>query len=242
MAASIISLSAIPAQNLLERSELYDDIDLSHLKDIVKQNIPFYEIPPKLPRKNRSTKIPAPRQLVMCSGTIIVVPRNLLHQWQSEIKNHMAKDSLRILIVDNVPQRNRSNATKLEGFRADFTSDLPAPTKLMEYDIILFSRTRFEREIRDGADEKGRRPVKGAPVKCACPYIGASRVVDCTCVTRVYESPLKKIHWLRIIIDEGHNYTSSTSNAVLVAKQLVAERRWIVSGTYSLHVISDWRG
>ena len=48
----------------------------------------------------------------------------------------------------------------------------------------------------------------------------------------MYSSPLKQLHWLRIIIDEGHEFTSSSSNAVIVADRLVtAERRWIVSGT-----------
>ena len=48
----------------------------------------------------------------------------------------------------------------------------------------------------------------------------------------LYSSPLKQLHWLRIIIDEGHEFTSSSSNAVIVADRLVtAERRWIVSGT-----------
>jgi hypothetical protein len=43
---------------------------------------------------------------------------------------------------------------------------------------------------------------------------------------------LKELHFLRIIIDEGHEFTSSSSNAVKVATTLVtADRRWIVSGT-----------
>jgi hypothetical protein len=43
---------------------------------------------------------------------------------------------------------------------------------------------------------------------------------------------LKELHWLRIIIDEGHEFSSATSNAVLVAQKFVtADRRWVVSGT-----------
>jgi hypothetical protein len=48
----------------------------------------------------------------------------------------------------------------------------------------------------------------------------------------VYSSPLKQLHFLRIIIDEGHEFSSSASNAVRVATEIVAaERRWVVSGT-----------
>lgn len=43
-------------------------------------------------------------------------------------------------------------------------------------------------------------------------------------------SPLKVIHWKRLIIDEGHT-VSSKSRLSDLAKDLYAERRWAVSGT-----------
>ena len=99
--------------------------------------------------------------------------------------------------------------------------------------MVLFTRNRFEQEIQDGSDEYGRRAVTGVNRVCNCSYIGATRIPDCNCVGSgaVYESPLRKLHWLRIIIDEGHSFSSSVSNAVLVAKQIQAERRWVVSGS-----------
>jgi len=45
------------------------------------------------------------------------------------------------------------------------------------------------------------------------------------------DSPFLDIHWLRVIVDEGHEFSSASSNAVLRAAALYAERRWIVSGT-----------
>ncbi|KAL1605342.1 hypothetical protein SLS60_004890 [Paraconiothyrium brasiliense] len=232
MAASILGRYAIPAKVEVERFEAYDDSDLSAIKLALECNTPYYEIPPDVQRMNRNTIIPPARQLALCSGTIVVVPRNLLHQWQSEIRKHFTTDALKILIVDTLPKRVKKNGLKLEGeYAMDFVSDLPPPTKLMKYHIVLFTRNRFEQEIQDGTDEKGRRFGAGAPRSCNCPYIGASNIPDCSCKGQVYESPLKKVHWLRIIIDEGHNFSSSVSNAVLVAKQLQVERRWIVSGT-----------
>lgn len=233
MAASILGRYAIPAKEELEQWETYEGIDLKDVKQVLQNHTPYYEIPPNIPRMNRNTIIPPPRQLALCTGTIVVVPRNLLHQWQSEIRKHLTKDCLKILIVDTVPKRARkSSALKVdEEYEMDLVSNLPPPTKLMEYNIVLFTRNRFEQEIQDGADEKGRRQGVGAPRSCNCPYIGSSNIPDCTCKGQVYESPLMKVHWLRIIIDEGHHFSSSVSNAVLVSKQLQAERRWIVSGT-----------
>ncbi|PSN68816.1 hypothetical protein BS50DRAFT_490007 [Corynespora cassiicola Philippines] len=238
MAASCIGRYAIPGRVTLERLEAIDDIDLGRLKHALTQNIAHYEIPAEVPRMNRTTKIPPPRPLVMCSGTLIVVPRNLLHQWQLEIRKHAVKGTLKILVVDSVSKRSKAKAQPGMD-EMEFSSDLPSVENLMRYDIVLFTRNRFEQEIQDGADEKGRRVTAGAPLICSCPYVGSSRVRDCSCLanSNVYESPLRKLHWLRIIIDEGHSFSSSVSNAVLVAKQLQAERRWVVSGTPAKNLV-----
>lgn len=154
----------------------------------------------------------------MCGGTIIVVPSNLVHQWELEVQRHISdgQAGLKVCVM------------------SDPRKELPKATKLMKYDVILFSRSRFERENRHGSDSQGRRTAQGATLACRCPYIGATRKRDCTCMQLddVYSSPLKEIHFLRIIIDEGHGFSSKNSEAVRVATQLVkAERRWIVSGT-----------
>ncbi|KAF2740925.1 hypothetical protein EJ04DRAFT_481143 [Polyplosphaeria fusca] len=231
IAAEAIGRHSLPGRAQLERIEKDENIDLSGCKRLLEQHLPYYDIPYELPRMNRTTKIPPPRRLVMCSATIIVVPRNLLQQWQTEIRKHLLKDSLKILVLDTIPKRTPKAKSQRPG-EAEFErrGDLPSSSRLMQYDIILFTRNRFEDEIKDGSDEQGRRHV---PEKCTCPYIGASRVRDCSCpsMSGMYESPLKRLHWLRLIIDEGHNFASGISNAVLVAKQLQVERRWVVSGT-----------
>ncbi|KAF2036246.1 hypothetical protein EK21DRAFT_83948 [Setomelanomma holmii] len=240
MAASVIGRRSVPARALIEQTEANNDANYTYLKSALDRNRPYYDIPPEMPRMNRNTKIPPPRQLALCSGTIIVVPRNLLHQWQSEIKKHILPGGLNILVVDSVPKRgSRTKQLQPGSDTMTFVSELPAPTELMKFDVVLFTRNRFEQEIQDGADEQGRRAAAGVNRVCNCPYIGSSRIPDCSCVGSgtVYESPLLKLHWLRIIIDEGHNFSSSVSNAVLVAKQIQAERRWVVSGTPAKNLV-----
>jgi hypothetical protein len=240
MAISAAGRHSIPMKAFFEQSEANGAGDMAMFKNAFDQDIPFYEIPPDLPRMNRNTRIPLPRQLVLSSATIIVVPRNLLHQWQSEIQKHVLQGGLKILVVDSVPRRIRKTKIVQQADKTmEFRSELPAPTELMKFDVILFTRNRFEQEIQDGQDELGRRIGTGVSRICNCPYIGATRIPDCSCVDtdRVYESPLKKVHWLRIIIDEGHSFSSSLSNAVLVAKQIQAERRWVVSGTPAKNLV-----
>jgi SNF2 family DNA or RNA helicase len=234
MAASVLGRYSIPAKARLEWKEQDENTDTTIFKEALNRNIAFYEIPPDLPRMNRNTRIPPPRQLVTSSATIIVVPRNLLHQWQSEIQKHVFQGALKVLVVDTAPRRgSKIKAVPQVDNTMEFRSELPAPTELMKFDVVLFTRNRFELEIQDGQDDLRRRAVSGVSRVCKCPYIGVTRIPDCDCVDsdKIYESPLKKIHFLRIIIDEGHSFSSSVSNAVLVAKQIQAERRWIVSGS-----------
>ncbi|KAF2017392.1 hypothetical protein BU24DRAFT_420442 [Aaosphaeria arxii CBS 175.79] len=240
VAANIIGRNAIPGIAYINQLEAAEDLDMSRIKNKLEQYRPTYEIPAEVPRMNRSTRIPPPRSLVMCSGTLVIVPRNLLHQWQAEIRKHIHQKMLKILIMDTAPKRG---AKRRGGEDADhdmeLRSKLPTATELLEFDLILFTRARFEQEIQDGADDQGRRLPSGAPLICQCPYIGASRVRDCSCLagTQLYESPLKKLHWLRIIIDEGHNFAFGLSNAVQLAKQLQTERRWVVSGTPAKNLV-----
>jgi SNF2 family DNA or RNA helicase len=234
MAASTINRHSIPVKVDIELAEALQKEDYTLAKDALRRNLPYYEIPPELPRMSRTAKLPPARQLAMCSATLIVVPRNLLHQWQSEVSKHILPGGLRMLVVDSIPTRgNKTKTTSLESKDVKFASELPSPTELMDYDVILFTRNRFEQEILEGADAKGRRATSGVARSCSCPYIGSSRIPDCNCFDsdNVYESPLKKLHFLRILIDEGHHFSSSVSNAVLVAKQIQAERRWVVSGS-----------
>ncbi|KAJ9201044.1 hypothetical protein DTO164E3_3793 [Paecilomyces variotii] len=134
---------------------------------------------------------PPPTRLTLCSGTLIVVPPNLVDHWVHEIATHT--EGLKVLTI-------RTGADKT-----------PPADKLLNYDIILCSRPRFEREAGEAVNNR-RAPAK----------------VE-------YKSPLKALHWLRIIVDEGHNVAGhgQKNNMMHILDQLHIERRWVVSGTPS---------
>lgn len=216
MALTSIQRSNMPWQVELSRMEQhgrrYDAI-----RHRLQSRPHSYDIPVLPTRWNRNTILPPPRTLVMASTNIIVVPRNLCKQWHSEISKHVADGALRVLVME------------------DLRTPLPQPDKLRTYDVVLFSRNRFELELRDGSDEEGRRPPPAhIPLVCTCPYIGATRIRDCQCLKPddVYDSPLKHLHFKRLIVDEGHSFTATNTKAVSVANKLVvADHRWVVSGT-----------
>ncbi|KAK5112138.1 hypothetical protein LTR62_004481 [Meristemomyces frigidus] len=176
---------------------------------------PTYEIPQEPRRWGRKTTMPPPKVLTLAATTIIVVPRNLCKQWQSELQKHVEDGALKVLVMEDTKRA------------------LPLPDELRTYDIVLFTRNRFELEIKDGSDEQGQR-LLNTQLVCRCPYGGSTRVRDCRCVRNndLYNSPLKHLHFRRLIIDEGHFFSNSNNNAVAVANKLITvDSRWVVSGT-----------
>ncbi|PYI34703.1 hypothetical protein BP00DRAFT_364486 [Aspergillus indologenus CBS 114.80] len=159
-----------------------------------ERNRGSYTIPPPPARHGGRSGVPYPRpppqKLYLSSGTLIVAPPNLVNHWEKEIEAHT--QGLKVLTL-------RYNSDQI-----------PSPDELLQYDIILFSKVRFEKEAGEPAQLTRHLPEPPT-------------------------SPLTKIHWLRIIVDEGHNAAGSghRSNMAHLLKQLRIERRWVVSGTPS---------
>ena len=173
----------------------------------LEENIGSYKLPGRVPKAGRRpSAIPDGETIRLCPATLIIVPPNLIAQWQQEISTHVEEDSLAVLVVDSLQQQ------------------LPSAVELLRYDIILMHRQRFEREVlsTEAALNKQNKstPCTCSDGNCNCPPI------------MPYRSPLRDLHFLRLIADEGHSFASGTkSNAINVLHNLHVERRWIVSGT-----------
>ena len=181
---------------------------------LLQDNVGSYTIPAPITRHSRRpSMVPQGKTIRLSTATLIIVPQNLLSQWNSEISLHVEEDKLRVLCIDSA-------------------EDVPIPSanELLPCDIILMSRQRFERELAPTETVKARRAPKGA-AKGAC---SCSLDDDCHCSTgNDYQSPLKEIHFLRIIMDEGHEFSSSGRQgaAYWALQTLHVDRRWVVSGT-----------
>jgi len=193
----------------------------------LRKNHGFYEVPPvPRSRSNRYATDNTKEKILLGSGTIIVCPPNLVDQWRSEIAKHVEVGRLKVLVL------------------AHSSARIPPVRELLEYDVVLFSRTRFDQEEKEGKDHAGRRESGGKPLICTCPYIGATRTPDCRCFRKeeIYKSPLNRIRWRRLIVDEGHSMGSGKSHGVCVAERLPVEARWIVSGTPSPSLLGAGAG
>ena len=95
--------------------------------------------------------------------------------------------------------------------------NIPHEDVLRNYDVVLITKPRFEHEYGDNDIHTGRR-WKGE---------------------ETFKSPLSELRWLRVIVDEGHNFASSgqRTNAMAMLDKMHIERRWVVSGTPSTSLI-----
>jgi hypothetical protein len=216
MAAATIGRTGTPWKSHFTAMEA-DGYDFSRCVKAIRENAGFYILPGPVQRRESRNPVPVPpRKIWLTTTTIVVVPPNLVQQWRHEIKKHTV--GLKVLVM------NSNKAV------------LPPAKELAELDLILFSKPRFDKEAKDGSDNQGRRRTTTNSV-CRCPYIGSTRERDCTCFKEedAYRSPLKDLHFKRLITDEGHTFGNASSNsrteALTVVEFLQLSSRWIVSGT-----------
>jgi hypothetical protein len=218
MSAAAITRTATPWKGHFKKLE-ETGLDYAKCVNAIQANIGHYTIPPHpltpSRRKSGRSKPPAEELVYLSTASLIVVPPNLVRQWEHEIEKHTT--GLKVLVMTENKQI------------------LPPVKKLIDYDIILFSRQRFEVESRDGTDSLGRRS-KSSDIK---PRVGAREIgitsAECFDHNKLYKSPLRSIHFKRLITDEGHimgNASSTTkNNAAIVVDFLKLTSKWVISGT-----------
>ncbi|KAF9261183.1 hypothetical protein L218DRAFT_980972, partial [Marasmius fiardii PR-910] len=179
-------------------------------------NVPFYISDKDELTDSRISKRPgkhsAARMLLLTSATLIVVPANLISQWDREIHKH-CEELPRVLIVRSHKQ-------------------LPSAKELAAYwDIILMTYTAF-------ADGEKHSNVKNESYKpCKCKELPDSHIPDCKCHLKSKLSPLLQIRWKRLVIDEGHVSASLATRLTPFSRMMSVQSRWIVTGTPTTNLL-----
>lgn len=110
------------------------------LKELQKYQREFGEpiFHPTTPGR-KASKRESERTLRLCYGTLVIVPPNLLVQWQHEIEKHTEPGSLDVLVIDMSNKK------------------IPDWRTLMDYDIVLISKNRLDQEYKDDDLNQGKR-------------------------------------------------------------------------------------
>ncbi|EGW31266.1 uncharacterized protein SPAPADRAFT_67342 [Spathaspora passalidarum NRRL Y-27907] len=82
------------------------------------------------------------RKLYLCSTTLVIVPDNLFIQWNEETNKHLEPGYLKILFISNYYKMKQPDSCNT------YSDFIPLePTILIQYDLILLSRTIFARSV-----------------------------------------------------------------------------------------------
>lgn len=198
-----------------------EQLEASNLWQLLQANTPFYhhysvkspQITALGPSRTRDRVSKYPRLMHLTTTTLVVVPVNLLGQWDREILKH-CHSTLRYLVVRQ-------------------TTQIPSAKALAsDYDLIIMTDSRFRRE---SVKNKVTHLHKLKPCTCA-PFPG-SRVPNCCCPSDPDVSPLFQIRWKRLVIDEGHTSGNTAATLNYFVRQLSIERKWIVTGTPTSNIL-----
>lgn len=128
------------------------------------------------------------RKILLSTTTLVVVPPNLLQQWINEINKHTT--TLNILIM------------------GDSKKALPTAMELLDYDIILFTKSRFDNEAKLGQLE-------------------TSSLRDVHFKRLIYDEG----H------NFGSATSSSPTESFILMHALQITARWIISGSVYVHCL-----
>ena len=185
--------------------------------------------------------------IIRSSATLLVVPGTLLQHWEEQINLHIDTRYFtdKEAIVFKFTGKNDTCTERIEeiceecqdgvAFPFLFIDDspstpLPDENFLAMFSIVLTTSQRFSNEWRLGSFAAELRSND----KTGSPYVSyTSRQERESISSRTNgSSPFLKIHWARMVVDEGHHMgRGKTNNSILFAAWVSAERRWAMTGT-----------
>lgn len=146
--------------------------------------------------------------LITSRASLIVAPDPLVEHWKYQIEAHVAQSALRVFIDPGIGHK------------------LPLNVDLAQYDVVVMSFTRLAREW------KLHRPTSALETRMPerFGFEGQERYADGT--LRGSVSSLLTVHWVRVIVDEGHKLGGQTpSDLMQLARMLYTGKRWVMTGT-----------
>jgi E3 ubiquitin-protein ligase SHPRH len=138
-----------------------------------------------------------------CGATLVVCPTPIVHQWRDEILRHIRPGALKLLVYEGQPQPG-----------AGRTAKVVTAANLAAADIVLTTYDVLRRDINHAPDGQGA----GHNLRRRKKY-------------EVMPTPLTRLRWWRVCLDEAQMVESSTAKAAEMALKLDTVHRWCVTGT-----------
>jgi len=181
--------------------------------------------------------------LVPSSSTLLVVPAPLLNHWEEQILHHIDFDYLTVNSRPDTPliyyhtTKRTTKSMKASNTRITFdlksvktplifiddgSKELPSESVLSRFPIVLTSYNRFTADWKSGSVEQELRSKGSSYNDDNDKYWGEEESEA---------SSLLKVHWLRVIVDEGHVMGKNSTNMIQFASWIKGQRHWGMTGT-----------
>ena len=164
-----------------------------------------------------------------CGATLVVCPAPILPQWRSEIARHAKPGALRVLVYEGQPRdaggpvaeaKRRRGASALGG-----DGEVVSARDLAEADVVLTTYDVLRHDLHHNpSGSEGRAE-------------GRNRRRY-----RVLPTPLTRLTWWRVVLDEAQEVESSAAAAGAMARLVPGTHRWAVTGTPVSRGLEDLQG
>lgn len=145
-----------------------------------------------------------------CKTTLIICPTSILRQWQEEIARHVVPGTLKVLVYNGQPQPSFGGSKERQKEVIITAEDLA------QADIVLTTYDVLRKDVYHDSDLN---------------VDSTSRVLRHRKKYQVIPTPLTRLRFWRVAIDEAQMVENSTAKAAEMALKLETEHRWCVTGT-----------
>lgn len=190
------------------------------------------------------------------SGTLLVVPNPLLKHWEEQISMHVNSNycTNKKPLVFRHRRKSKASHTTEEVLRIckvhqthfpflfidEGNTPLPSPEFLAMFRIVLTTNQRITQEWKKGSVEEELNITNRTSTRANGRQASYRVFFDDVRADLPPPSPLLKVHWLRLVVDEGHIMGRGTnSNTVQFASWINAHSRWCMTGTPTQQTISQ---
>ncbi|ACO67442.1 SNF2 super family [Micromonas commoda] len=154
--------------------------------------------------------------LIPSRATLIIVPPPLLRQWEAECAKCVRPGTMKIGIHSGRGRGGRGAPRQV--------SERELASKLADNDVVLATYPSLQKEAKKRRRETGTGDGASAPRNERAQKI------------------LSRVSWRRVVLDECQMVRSSTTQLAVACRCLVADFRWMVSGTPLHGGVDDLNG
>ena len=171
--------------------------------------------------------------------TLIVCPTHIVGQWASELQRHAAPGALRVIVYEGqgggdgtgrlASSREESGAVVLGGR----DGGVVGAGDLVSADVVVVSYETLAKEVHRSAEGETGDAIVASASAPSLPSSSLSSRRSFRAPKRyaALPTPLTRLCWGRVVLDEAQEVESGTTGAATLASRLAARRRWAVTGT-----------